>query len=80
MYGEAHSHGHAIGRKRKCNKSRKAAASLSCPYCGNRVREDLIRLRQDLFECRLCNTLFIKENVIDEFDFDGLDEGGIYGR
>jgi hypothetical protein len=50
----------------------KDVASFSCPRCENNLKEDLIRLRQDCFECRKCGNVFIKENVVDEFDFDGL--------
>lgn len=70
---ETQSYGRAIGRKRKRNRHLRDFASFSCPHCKNNIREDLVRLRQDFFECRKCNKTFVKENVIDEFDFDGLD-------
>ena len=72
LASETTSFGREIGRKRKRNRHLRDFATFSCPHCGNKLREDLIRLRQDLFECRKCKKPFIKENVIDEFDFDGL--------
>jgi predicted RNA-binding Zn-ribbon protein involved in translation (DUF1610 family) len=73
LASETQRYGRAIGKKKKRNRHIKDFSAFSCPKCGNNLREDLVRLRQDFYECRKCAHTFIKENVIDEFDFDGLD-------
>jgi ribosomal protein L37AE/L43A len=54
--------------------TKKLKATFCCPECGNDVADDLIRLRDGLFECRKCKTPFLKSGIIDEFDFDGIEE------
>lgn len=68
------SYGRRIGRKRPRNRHLRDIATFCCPECGNKLREDLIRLRPDFFECRKCEHTFIKTGVPDEFDFDGLED------
>lgn len=67
---ERRSFGRGVGKKPKKNVCPRDIASFACPKCRNNVTIDLIRLRQDLYECRKCKHTFIKENIIDEFDFD----------
>ena len=62
-------------RAKTTDKS-KGVSVLMCPNdeCGNTISEDIIRLRDGFYQCRRCGELFIQGNVVDSFDFDGLDE------
>lgn len=62
------------GRRKKRDVVKKSdLLTFSCPKCRQRYSKNLIRLRHDLWECRKCKHVFIKENVIDEFDFDNYE-------
>lgn len=72
--GDCISYGRSIGKKRKKKIIAQCEiATFACLKCGNNHREDLIRLRQDLFECRKCGHVFIKEEAVEEMDFDDFD-------
>jgi ribosomal protein L37AE/L43A len=66
------SFGRVIGQKAKKNITEDDMATFSCPSCHNTLRVDLIRLRQDFYECRKCGHNFSKENVFESFDFEGI--------
>jgi len=55
-------------------KQKSESEHLQCPNCNNNKTEDIIRLREGLHQCRLCNEIFMKDNIMDSFDFDGLEE------
>ena len=71
---DAISFGRSIGKKRKNHRHHRDVASFGCPECEQNIREDIIRLRPDFFQCRKCGHTFHKDGIIDEFDFDGLEE------
>lgn len=55
-------------------KKKIVSEHLECPNCKNNKIEDIIRLRDSFYNCRICNFSFVKEDIIDEFDSDGLEE------
>lgn len=63
-------HGRAITAKRALRVDPRGTAPFCCPMCFTNLRKNLIRLRPDLFECRLCDQAFIREGIPDDYDFD----------
>jgi hypothetical protein len=41
------------------SNSNKITKNYGCPKCGNHKSEDIIDLRVDFAECRLCGTTFV---------------------
>lgn len=63
-------HGRALTVKKARGITLSDIASFRCPKCGERLKINLIRLRQDLHECRTCKHTFIKEGITDDFELD----------
>ena len=63
----------AIHRAAKKNKKLKLVIPLKdlspwgCPNCGNHLRINLIRRRYDMFDCRVCETTFFKDDAKDNY-------------